>query len=120
MSSLTRAGKPLGATGMFGALLGATCSVGARANGTGVDAPEPPGIGIGVGGIVAGGMVTGGAGIGGAAAIIDCESGPDGIATWAATEAAVGTPGASGVIRTGPITVMARLGLDGRFVGAAA
>src|SRR5262245_52456243 len=118
MSSATSAGRPLGATGRFGALLGGIGSVGARANGTGVDGPEPPGIGSGVGGIVAGGMVTGGAGIGGAGAIIDCEIGPDGIATCAATEAAVGTAGASGVIGTGPITVIARLGLDGRFAGA--
>src|ERR1051325_2846380 len=118
MSSVTSVGRPLGATGITTAGVGCIGRVGASANGTGGGTAAPPGIGICVGGMCAGGIITGGAGIGGAGAIIDCEIGPDGIATCAATEAAVGTPGASGVIGTGPITVIARFGFDGRLAAA--
>src|SRR5689334_20822532 len=119
MSSVTRFGRPLGATGITTAGVGCIGKVGASANGTGADPTGPPGIAICVGGMVDGGIITGGAGSGGAGATIDCESGADGIATCAATEAAVGTAGAlSGVIGTGPITVIARLGFDGRLTAA--
>lgn len=128
-SSATSAGSPLGASDRFDML--------ADGGGIGIPAIEAPGtaiggvatggtaIGIGgtdiggtdIGGMVAGGIVTGGIGIGGiggmgAIAGIDPEIDPDGIPTSDATGGGGGA--SSGITGTGPTTVIARLGSDGR------